>query len=96
LRVEVRFYGFVRDVIANSALSLELTAGSTLRDLLTESIRLSGERLRDRLFTNAGDLEANVQIFVGAEQSASLEEVVPNGRESSEVKIFVLSATCGG
>jgi len=42
------------------------------------------------------DLEANVQIFVGAEQSASLEEVVANGRESSEVKIFVLSATCGG
>lgn len=96
MRVEVRFYGFVRDVIANTALSLELPAGSTLRDLLTESIRQSGERLHDRLLTNSGDLEANVQIFVGAEQCASLEEVVPNGRESSEVKIFVLSATCGG
>ncbi len=96
MRVEVRFYGFIRDVMADSALSLELPAGSTLRDLLTESIKLSGERLRDRLFTNSGDLEANVQIFVGAEQSASLEEVVPNGRESSEVKIFVLSATSGG
>ena len=96
MRVEVRFYGFVRDVIANSALSLELPAGSTLRDLLTESITLSGERLRDRLFTNSGDLETNVQVFVGANQSASLEEVVANGQERSEVKIFVLSATCGG
>ena len=96
MRVEVRFYGFVRDVIANSALFLELPAGSTLRDLLAESIRQSGERLRDRLFTNSGELEANVQVFVGSEQSASLEEVVANGRESSEVKIFVLSATCGG
>ncbi|MBI3064013.1 MAG: hypothetical protein HYY82_03655 [Deltaproteobacteria bacterium] len=96
MRVEVRFYGFVRDVIANSALSLEMPAGSTLRDLLKESINFCGERLRDRLFTNAGDLETNVQIFVGAEQSASLEEVVANGRESSEVKIFVLSATSGG
>jgi len=96
LRVEVRFYGFVRDVIANTALSLELPAGSTLRDLLTESIRQCGERLRDRLFTHAGDLEANVQVFVGAEQSTSLEEVVANVRESSEVKIFVLSATSGG
>ena len=96
MRVEVRFYGFVRDVIANTALSLELPAGSTLRDLLTESIRQCGERLRDRLFTHAGDLEANVQVFVGAEQSTSLEEVVANVRESSEVKIFVLSATSGG
>lgn len=96
MRVEVRFYGFVRDVIDNPALSLEMPAGSTLRDLLKESIEHCGERLRDRLLTHAGDLEANVQIFVGAEQSASLEEVVANGRESSEVKIFVLSATCGG
>jgi len=96
LRVEVRFYGFVRDVITNSALSLEMPTGSTLRDLLRESIRQSGERLRDRLFTNSGELEANVQVFVGAEQSASLEEVVANGRESSEVKIFVLSAQSGG
>jgi len=73
-----------------------MPTGSTLRDLLRESIRQSGERLRDRLFTNSGDLEANVQIFVGSEQSASLEEVVANGRQCSEVKIFVLSATCGG
>ena len=96
MRVEVRFYGFILDVIANSALSLELPPGSTLRDLLTESIKQSGERLRDRLFTNSGDLEANVQVFIGAEQSASLEVVVPSGQERSEVKIFVLSATAGG
>ena len=96
MRVEVGFYSLGRDVIATSALSLEMPAGSTLRDLLKESIRLCGEKLRDRLLTHTGDLEANVQIFVGAEQSASLEEVVANGRESSEVKIFVLSATCGG
>jgi len=96
LRVEVRFYGFVRDVIAHSALSLEMPTGSTLRDLLRESIRQSGERLRDRLFTHSGELETNVQVFVGAEQSASLEEVIAKDRESSEVKIFVLSAQSGG
>lgn len=95
MRVEVRFYGFVRDVIANSALSLEMPPGSTLRDLLRESIRQSGERLRDRLFTSSGDLETNVQIYVGAIQCKSLEEVVADGLASS-VKIFVLSATAGG
>lgn len=96
MRVEVRFYGFVRDVIANSALSIELPAGSTLRDLLKESVKRCGERLGDRLFTGAGELEANVQVFVGSEQSASLEEIVANGKQTSEVKIFVLSATAGG
>jgi len=96
LRVEVRFYGFVRDVITNTAFSLEMPAGSNLRDLLSESIKNSSERLRDRLFTSSGDLEANVQIFVGATQSTSLEEAVADGLESSDVRIFVLSATAGG
>ncbi len=96
MRVEVRFYGFVRDVIANTALSLEMPAGSNLRDLLSESIKNSSERLRDRLFTSSGDLETNVQIFVGSKQTRALEEVVDAGLEKPAVKIFVLSATAGG
>lgn len=95
MRVEVRFYGFVRDVIANPAFSLEMPAGSNLRDLLSESIKNSSERLRGRLFTSSGDLEANVQVFVGPTRTTSLEEVVADGLASS-VKIFVLSATAGG
>ena len=96
MRVAVRFYGFVRDVASNNTLYLDLPAGSTLRDLFNEMIRLSGERLRDRLFNNAGDLETNVQVFVGADQAASLEEPVADGAVNNEVKIFVLSATAGG
>jgi hypothetical protein len=96
LRVEVRFYGFVRDVIADTAFSLEMPAGSNLRDLLSESIKNSNERLRDRLLTSSGDLEANVQVFIGPTQTTSLEEPVADGLESSDVKIFVLSATAGG
>jgi hypothetical protein len=95
LRVEVRFYGFVRDVIANTVFSLEMPAGSNLRDLLSESIKNSSERLRDRLFTSSGELEANVQIFVGANQTTSLEEIVA-GAPPNSVKVFVLSATAGG
>ncbi len=96
MHVEVRFYGFVRDVISNTAFSLEMPAGSNLRDLLCESIKNSSEGLRDRLFTTSGDLEANVRIFVGAHQTTSLDETVADGSESSDVKIFVLSATAGG
>ncbi len=96
MRVEVRFYGFVRDVVANTAFSLEMPAGSKLRDLLSESIKNSSERLRDRLFTSSGNLEANVQIFVGTNQTTSLEEVLADESQSRDVKIFVLSATAGG
>lgn len=96
MRVEVRFYGFVRDVIDNTAFSLEMPAGSSLRDLLSESIKNSSETLRDRLFTSSGDLEANVQVFVGSNQTRALEDVISDGLEKPAVKIFILSATAGG
>ncbi len=96
MRIEVRFYGFVRDVIANTAFSLELPAGSSLRDLLGESIKKTSETLRDRLFTTSGQLETNVQVFVGGNRTRSLEEVVGDDAAKSPVKIFVLSATAGG
>lgn len=96
MRVAVRFYGFIRDVVSHSSLALELPPGSTLRELLKSVVNQSGERLRDRLFTAGGELEANVQIFVGAEQAASLEQPIADGQEENEVKIFILSATAGG
>lgn len=95
MQVNVRFYGFVRD-IANASLAVELPGGSTLRDLFDEIGRRSGQTLRDRLFTKSGDLETNVLVFVGANQIDSLDQPVAEGQEASQVKIFVVSATAGG
>lgn len=96
MRVEVRLYGFVRDVASDSTRSVELPARSTLRDLLNEIVNQFGARLRGRLFTNTGGLETNVQIFVGPDRVAALEQPLADGQADAEVKIFVLSATAGG
>lgn len=96
MQVEVRFYGFVRDIMRNAVLSLEIPAGSTLRDLFNESIKECGEALRQRLFTESGELETNVQVFIGGHQSASLENRLADAEGEPEVKVFVLSATAGG
>lgn len=97
MRVEVRFYGFVRDVVETSTLAFETAHSATLRDLLDLLIKQSGERLRERLLTRTGELEANVQVFVGDTRTTSLEEPLGNGqRPFAEVKVFVLSATAGG
>jgi molybdopterin converting factor small subunit len=97
LQVEVRFFGFVRDVVEGSNFALETPQSATLRELLELLIRKFGERLRQRLLTETGELEANVQLFVGDTQATSLEQPLGNGGSSfSEVKVFVLSATAGG
>ncbi|MFQ5542638.1 MAG: MoaD/ThiS family protein [Candidatus Binatia bacterium] len=97
MQIDVRFYGFVRDVVDTSSFALETSQSTTLRELLDLLVKKFGERLRERLLTKTGELEANVRVFVGDSQTSSLEEPIQNGqRPSAEVKVFVLSATAGG
>jgi molybdopterin converting factor small subunit len=97
LRVDVRFLGFVRDVVGETNLSLEMPPISTVRDVLDRLIERFGEGLRERLLTKNGETETNVQVFVGNDQTTSLEQPIRDGQDSSvEVKVFVLSATAGG
>ncbi len=100
LRVEVRFYGFVRDIVGASAastLALEMPARSTLKELVHLLAEKFGEKFSERLLTATGELEPNVRVFVGDAQSPSLEEPLDgSGNSFAEVKVFVLSATAGG
>lgn len=97
LHIEMRFYGFVRDVVDTSSFALELPDRCTLRDIFNLLVERFGQTLRERLFTDNGDLEANVRVFVGDNQTSSLEETIQNSQGSfTEVKVFVLSATAGG
>ncbi len=97
MQVEVRFYGFVRDVVDTSPLALQMPDCCTLRNLVDLLVQRYGEKLHERLYTNAGELEANVRVFVEDAQAGSLEELLGDGQKSSaEVKVFVLSATAGG
>lgn len=92
MRVEVHFYGFVRDIVGDSGLSLEAGETTKLGDLLNALIERFGEGLRERLLNERGELEPSVRIFVGTDQARSLEE--PLG--DRDVKIYVLSGSAGG
>ena len=97
MQVKIRFYGFVQDVVGASPHALEVPERSTLRNLFELLAQRLGERLRERLFNKAGELEANVQVFIGDSQAGSLEELLGDEQISpAEVKVFVLSATAGG
>jgi hypothetical protein len=95
LRVEVHFYGFVRDVLRDPMLSMEMGAGSTLGDLFDRLAE--NTKLRERLLTSSGQLETNTQVFIGDTRAASLHEPLGDTENDfTKVKVFVLSATAGG
>lgn len=95
LPVKVRFYGHVRDVVGEPIVETEVGAPGTVQALLDSLVQRFGEPFRQRMLTSQGELEANVQIFVGDSQVRSLQEPLC-GSPQGDVKVFVLSATAGG
>ena len=96
LPVRVRFYGHVRDVVSEPAVEIQVGDPATVGALVDCLVGRFGEPLRQRLLTSAGEVETNVQIFVGDSQVRSLQESLVAGAQAGEVKVFVLSATAGG
>lgn len=95
MRVEVHFYGFVRDVMPDPMLSMEMSAGSTLGDLVDRLAE--NTKLRERLLTSSGQLETNTQVFIGDTRADSLHEPLGDSQNDfTKVKVFVLSASAGG
>jgi hypothetical protein len=76
-------------------LSIEMSAGSTLRDLFDRLAE--NTKLRERLLTSSGQLETNTQVFIGDIQAVSVHEPLGDSQNDfTRVKVFVLSATAGG
>ncbi len=107
LPVRVHFYGHVRDVVSEPAMETQVNDQATVGALLDTLVERFGEPLRQRLLTSQGELETNVQIFVGDDQVRSLREPLVGEGEGGrgkgegtaipgEVKVFVLSACAGG
>lgn len=97
LKIEISFYGFVRDLVNPSKLIIDTPDRTSLREVLDLAAKKHGERLRERLLTASGDLASNVQVFIGEDPTISLDQPIEHRLDPSpEVKVFVLSATAGG
>ncbi|MBI2359612.1 MAG: hypothetical protein HYV04_12060 [Deltaproteobacteria bacterium] len=97
MRIEVSFYGFVRDLVTTPKLVIDTSDQTTVREVLDSVVKRHGERLRERLLSATGELAANVQVFVGEQPTTSLDQSIDHAHDHcAEVKVFVLSATAGG
>lgn len=97
MRIEISFYGFVRDLVSTPKLVIDSPERATVREVLDSVVKRYGETLRERLLSTTGELAANVQVFVGEHPTTSLDQSIDHAHDqSAEVKVFVLSATAGG
>ncbi len=64
IKVKLAYVGMIRRLLGRREEELEVPAGITLRDLLERLISLNGPELRERLFTQVGEIMPTANLMV--------------------------------
>lgn len=95
LEVSVSLYGYIRDVVPEGKVRLTLPAEATVGSLLVHLGQSLGERFRERVFTENGELLPSVRVMVGGVLVESLEESLARG-EHTEIAVVIVPPVIGG
>lgn len=99
VKVNVRFYGFLKDVTNAPTAEVALNGGSSVADLLNHLAETYGQPFRDRVLDQAIGIKNHVKIFLDNEEvdSGSLETTrLSDGRSDAEAILYVMTAATGG
>ncbi len=96
-KVRVLYFGLVRNVVKEAEETIDLPAGSKVRDLLKILCEKHGEALRDALFTVEGTLTANTMLLLDGTNvlySEGLDTAI--GNDQSMHVLLTTTALAGG
>ena len=83
MKIKVRFFAIVRELVGAPEQELDLKEGSTAKDLLEVLSNKYGEKFRDFIFDpKTGEPRSNLQFLVGEKLLADLQglqTVLPDG-----------------
>ncbi|MDO8689924.1 MAG: MoaD/ThiS family protein [Dehalococcoidia bacterium] len=100
LRVEIRFYGLVRDIAGESHLEIRVAPDSTVADLLDSLADRYGERFWQRVMDSSGKLSRFVELIVNGRQVDRNALDTPlagdDPRQPAVVNVLVLPPSAGG
>jgi MoaD family protein len=101
IRVKVKFYGLIKDVVDKRSDEVELPTEASVGDLLRLLAKNYGDRFRNRVLTKEGQLQRTVKIVVNNQQldSAQLNSSLATNKDSpssAEVTVLIFPPVFGG
>lgn len=82
LKVKVRAFARLRELLRGREIEVELSDGSTLTDLLSALVETYGKELKEYLFSESGDLREHFVIYingVGVNEAGGVNRALREG-----------------
>ncbi len=82
MRVKVKVFAKLRELVKNREIDVELKNGSTIIDLLTTLTETYGDELKSHLFSENGALKKHFTIYVngvGVDELGGVKVVLKDG-----------------
>ncbi|MBS7287673.1 MAG: MoaD family protein [Candidatus Freyarchaeota archaeon] len=82
LKVKVRVFARLRELLKSREIEVELSDGATLVDLLGALVEIYGKELKDYLFSESGGLKEHFMIYingVGVNEAGGVNKVLKEG-----------------
>ena len=88
--LRVRYYGLARNAVGLGEDTLQLTAGSTVRQLLDQLVALNGDQFRHSVVTVDGRLRPTAHVLLGDTDIADLDGLETVLEATDTVTIMVI------
>jgi MoaD family protein len=97
MKIKVKFYGTVRDIVKEKEVEIEGNGILNIMDIINIFIERYGNRFKERILTNNGKLQSYVRIFINDDpvDYRELDKKLIN-KGDSEILIYILPAQMGG
>ena len=97
MKIRVKFYGTIRDIVKDKEVELDGNGLLRVRDIINIFIERYGDKFKNRILTTNGNLQSYVRVFINDESLdyRELNKEIVNERDS-EVLIYILPAQMGG
>ena len=98
-KITVKFFGFIIDVVKKPEIQVEIVEEYSVREFLEYLSQMFGERFRERIFTECGNIMDHVRVSIGKkmiEKDDYNKKLIKPGMSEEAIKLFVFSSQMGG
>jgi len=88
IKVKVRFFTSLREIVGKREEQIEFSKGVTVEELLRHLSQKHGERFRDYVYDEEGEVRGHLQFLVNGQSTTTLQGFKTKLKEGDQVAIL--------
>jgi len=88
IRVKVRFFTSLREIVGKREEQIEFSKAVTVKELLKHLLQKHGERFRDYVYDEKGEVRGHLQFLVNGTSTTTLQGFKTKLKEGDQIAIL--------